>query len=238
MNLLDYGSLFAVVIAGAAAGLYAPGLRDRPLHLLLSFSGAYLLSITAVHLIPDAFEGADSRVGLALLGGFFLQVMFEQLSTGVEHGHIHAHPGAKGAIPILIGLSLHAFLEGSPLALVEDKIHVGHDHNHLLTGILLHKLPAAFALAVVLRVSGYRNIQIWIMVLLFASMSPLGSVLAERLVPVGAIPYLLGLAIGSLLHVSTTILFESDDKRQHRLTPVKILSIVVGIITALLTAYV
>ncbi len=223
---------------GAALGLRIPSLRERWLHLVLSFSGAYLLSITAIHLLPEAFVGGDPVVGLALLGGFFLQVLFEQLSSGVEHGHIHVHGGRKIALPLLFGLSLHALIEGTPLTLVQDAIHEGHGHNHLLTAIAMHKAPAGFALAIVLASVGFRQNVIWVLVLIFSLMSPLGAVLGQALIPPAYVPLALGAAVGSLLHVSTTILFESDDAHQHSLTARKLGVILGGIVVALLTAYV
>lgn len=230
--------LIAAVLAGAGLGLYLPGLRDRWLHLVLSFSGAYLLSVTAMHLIPEAFGNGDSRVGLSLLAGFFLQVLFEQLSTGVEHGHIHIHPGRQIAIPLLLGLSLHALLEGMPLGLLADHVHLGEHHNHLLPAIALHKAPAGFALSIVLVGAGFRQNQIWMLVGLFSLMSPLGAMIGERFVPTELVPYLLGAVVGSLLHVSTTILFEADNEHSHRLSGQKLAVIVGGIVVALLTSYV
>jgi len=230
--------LFGAVLIGGAVGLRFPQLRGRYLHLVLSFSGAYLLSITALHLIPEAFSSASAKPGLAILAGFFLQVLFEQFSRGVEHGHMHAHEGQHLALPVLIGLSLHAFLEGSPLALLDTVQHVGHEHNHLLTGLILHKLPAGFALSVLLAYAGYQRFTIWALLSMFAAMSPLGALVASQLIDPSHIPYVLGLVIGSLLHVSTTILFELDDEDHHRLTWTKTASIGVGIVVALLTTYV
>jgi len=229
--------LIGAVLLGGAVGLKYPQLRGRYLHLVLSFSGAYLLSITALHLIPEAFVYASAKPGLAILLGFFLQVLFEQFSRGIEHGHMHAQKGQHLAFPVLIGLSLHAFLEGSPLALLGHIEHVGHDHNHLLNGLILHKIPAGFALSVLLAYAGYQRFTIWALLTLFACMSPLGAIVAAELIEPDQVPYVLGLVIGSLLHVSTTILFELDDKDHHRLTWTKTSAIAVGIVVALLTSY-
>ena len=238
MSIVEHISLIAAVLLGGFVGLRFPQFRGRYLHLVLSFSGAYLLSITALHVLPEAFAKTSAPPGLAILAGFFLQVLFEQLSSGVEHGHLHVHSGSRVALPVLVGLSLHALLEGSPLALLQDAVHEGHDHNHLLAGIVLHKLPAAFALSVLLAHAGYTRRATWAMLAVFALMSPLGAVLAEAFIPERLVPYLLGLVSGSLLHVSTTILFELDDADHHRLTFVKTGAIAAGIAVALLTAYV
>ena len=242
MGPLQYLTIIGAVLLGALLGIRLPQLREQWLHYLLSFSGAYLLSIAALHLIPEAFAGGDARVGLSLLAGFFLQVLLEQFSSGVEHGHIHTHGGRSMALPLLFGLGTHALIEGAPLTMVSDALHAGHvhagEHNHLLTAIALHKLPAGFALAVVLRGVGFRQNKTWLLVGLFSLMSPAGALLGERLVAPEYVPLALGAVIGSLLHVSTTILFESDDARQHRLRWQKLLVIAGGIVVALLTAYV
>ncbi len=132
---------------------------------------------------------------------------------------------------------MHALLEGTPLTLLSDAVHVGHEHNHLLTAIAMHKAPAGFALSIVLLSAGFRQNQMWVLVLLFSIMTPLGAVLGQTFVSPQLVPYALGAVVGSLLHVSTTILFESDDRHRHRLSLQKFLVIVVGIVVALLTAY-
>ncbi len=87
------------------------------LKLLIAFSGAYLLSITALHLLPEVFIGDDrgAYFGSFVLIGFFIQVMLEYLSEGIEHGHAHTHRSAGLPVGLMIGLCLHAFLEGMPL---------------------------------------------------------------------------------------------------------------------------
>jgi len=238
MSPVEYIVLIAAVLLGGLAGLRLPKFDGRYLHLLLSFSGAYLLSITALHLIPEAFSNNAVNPGIAVLGGFFLQVLFEQLSQGVEHGHIHVNQGRNVALPVLIGLSLHALLEGSPLALMGHAAH-GHAEGHpLLTGLALHKLPAGFALSVLMLQAGYARGKVWLALGVFALMSPIGALVGEWIAPPRVLPYLLGLVIGSLLHVSTTILFELDDPDHHRLSWAKTGAIAAGIIIALATRYV
>src|SRR5690606_12867527 len=111
------------------------------LKLILSFSGAYLFSITVLHLIPHAYISNSTSpevIGLYILGGFLFQLVLEQFSQGIEHGHIHQHDHAVFPIGIMVSLCLHAFLEGMPLA-------AGHQ-SELVFGIAIHHIPAAFAL--------------------------------------------------------------------------------------------
>ena len=242
MSIFDYTLLFLSVLAGG--GLVFVFQRRSPqrfLPLILSFSGAYILGITAVHLMPGIFADSGRQAGFWLLGGFFIQLLLESLSQGVEHGHIHAHQHASPwfAVQIMIGLCLHAFLEGLPLGSYDafHELH-GHEHgtNHLLYGIVLHKAPAAFALVSLLLGSGFSNAVVVSCLLIFSAMSPLGSMLSEHLSLSGAwLDNLMALVVGSFLHIATTILFEADSRHHHGVSWVKLLVILIGVALALLT---
>lgn len=237
MDPLELLVLAGAVLVGGIAGLRAPGLRERGLRPVLSFSGSYLVCVMALHVLPEAFASPAQDVGLALLAGFFVQVALERFSGGVEHGHVHVHPGSRLALPVLAGLSAHALLEGMPLAVLGDPGHAGHDHEHLLVGLALHKVPAGFALAVLLTVAGYGRAAVWAMLGAFALMSPLGALAARAFLPPPWLPYLLAAVAGSLLHVGTTILYEADDTRGHHLSWVRAAAVGAGMAAGLLTAY-
>ncbi len=213
------------------------------LQLLLSFSGAYLLGIAVLHLMPGVFIGGKSRSGLWMLAGFYLQLLLEQLSHGVEHGHVHVMQGQKlrRVGLVLVGLSIHAFLEGMPLsgyAQFHAQTHVGHvhGHDHLFWGVLLHKLPEAFSLALLLILSGVTNHWFWLAVSFLALMTPLGSIVVAWLDPSAVgVKVLVALVTGSLFHIATTIIFEQDKTRTHSLSWRKLLAISLGIAAAVLT---
>ncbi len=221
------------------------GARDWENYLpyLLSFSGAYLLGIAAMELMPTVFNDPHSHTGVWVLGGFMVQLLLESLSQGVEHGHVHAHrhAGRGYAFTILLGLGVHALLEGLPLGAVTDVVGHAHAHtdgNHLLWGIVLHKIPAAFALALLLRSSDFSGAFIWACLLFFAILSPLGSVIGE-LVSIDAewTRRTLALVVGGFLHISTTIIFEADAGRHHGISPIKFGVVLAGILIAYFTAH-
>lgn len=237
MALWQYLLLFLAVLLGGGMAQFT-GERGRTyLPYLLSFSGAYLLGIAAMELIPDVFSGEVAEPGIWLLGGFFVQLVLEGFSQGVEHGHIHAHRRANYgyAVQIMIGLGLHALLEGLPLGVSNEDYAHG---EHLLFGIILHKLPAAFALGLLLRASGYSRRVTWTCLLIFALLSPAGALSGELLSidPVWRIR-ILALVVGSFLHISTTILFEADGPHRHAISPRKFAVIVIGMAVAYFTAH-
>ena len=204
------------------------------LKLLIAFSGAYLLSITALHLLPEVFtdDGRGAYFGSFVLVGFFIQVMLEYLSGGIEHGHAHTHRSAGLPVGLMIGLCLHAFLEGMPLGGGDaGHSHHGHSHSHglepLLLGIVLHKYPVAMVFLAMLLNSGLAKAKAFGLLAVFAAMAPLGTLLSGVEMVGQYNRESLAIVIGIFLHVSTTILFESSEG--HRFNAYKMIAIAAGL---------
>lgn len=223
--------LFLGAFTGGISVFLFKGDNHKNLKLVLSFSGAYLFGITVLHLIPDAYHGNDNYVGVFILIGFLFQIVLEQFSEGIEHGHIHTPDHDHIAFPlgILISLCIHAFLEGMPLA-------EGHQ-NQLVWGIALHHVPAAFALASVLLANKQSKGRTISFVILFGIMAPAGYFFSNAL-STGGIGNLqqyfnriMGVVIGIFLHISTTILFESSS--DHKFTLRKMVAVLLGVGMAL-----
>ena len=150
MDLYAYSLLFGAVISGGILAIFLKDKIQHSLKILLSFSGAYLLAVCVLHLIPEVYASDADHIGIFILGGFVFQLLLEFFSDGIEHGHTHLHqsPQKNFPIAIMISLCLHSFFEGMPL---ESELHNHHqlsehsDHS-LLYGIVLHKLPIAIAL--------------------------------------------------------------------------------------------
>ncbi|HEY1024839.1 MAG TPA: ZIP family metal transporter [Sphingobacteriaceae bacterium] len=233
MELWKLAILFlSAFIGGLGVFLFKNDNKQR-LKLLLSFSGAYLFAITVLHLIPEVYETGGERVGLFVLGGFLFQILLEQFSEGIEHGHVHKHSHQHYAFPfgIMISLCLHALLEGMPLA-------EGHQ-NELIFGISLHHIPAAFALGSALSQNNLKRGPIIISLAVFAAMSPLGYIFSNAL-STGSFANLtnyfdsiMGLVIGIFLHISTTILFESSVDHHYNIR--KMVAVLTGIAIALVS---
>lgn len=233
MELWKVILLFSAAFLGGLTVFISKKANNQRLKLVLSFSGAYLFAITVLHLIPEVYQTAEQTIGLFILGGFLFQIILEQFSDGIEHGHIHAHKNHQVAFPIgiMISLCIHAFLEGMPLA--------NGTQNELVFGIALHHIPAAFALGMVLH---HHHVTKWKMVILlfvFALMSPLGYALSLKMSN-GSFGNLesyfnqiMAVVIGMFLHISTTILFESSV--DHRFNFKKLVAVLFGIGVAVLS---
>lgn len=210
MEIWELILLFSSAFLGGLAVFFFKSENTNRLKLVLSFSGAYLFAITVLHLMPDVYSSGEAQIGLFILGGFLLQILMEQFSEGIEHGHIHKHNHDHYVFPlgIMVSLCLHAFLEGMPLAKGQ--------HSELVYGIALHHIPAAFALGSVLLHARQSKGKTILLLAIFAVMSPLGYLFSVRIGEgtFGDIDNyygsIMGVVIGIFLHISTTILFESS----------------------------
>jgi zinc transporter ZupT len=148
--------------------------------------------------------------------GFLIQMFLEQLSSHVEHGHFdgHSHAGHNHEgytiWGLILGLSLHAFIEGMPLVEPDGDIHRG-----LLYGIVLHNIPMSLIFVSLMTARGYGFWRVAALLSIFAVMTPLGSVCNLTLLPADEElqTFIIGIVVGILLHVSSSILFDHHDNR-------------------------
>jgi zinc transporter ZupT len=243
MHILDYFLLFATVILSGITFFIIPRTSDFFLKLLLSFSGAYLFAISVLHLMPGVYKGGGPGIGIWIMTGFFLQIILEYFSEGIEHGHVHVHKNDHGTFPLtmMISLSLHSFLEGVPLAGGSSGNDIHHHEHSLLYGIILHHIPVAFALVSMLNASGISRMASIIYLTIFALMAPMGA-LCGTLLQQSQTDWLhtlsqplMAIVIGIFLHISTTILFESGN--DHRFNLYKMVAIITGGLLGLSSLY-
>ncbi len=219
--------LFLCAFLGGLSVFLFKGGNHKQLKLVLSFSGAYLFGITVLHLIPDAYHGNDHMVGVFILVGFIFQIVLEQFSEGIEHGHMHIHNHDKPIFPlgIMVSLCLHGFLEGMPLA--------GGYQQQLVFGIGLHHIPAAFALGTILLANHQTKARTIFFIALFASMAPAGYFVSDAISSGGIgnlqqyFNRIMGVVIGIFLHISTTILFEAGP--DHKFNRCKLIAVLLGV---------
>ncbi len=241
---MSYAILFLSVAVGSVLVLFWQPRDRRTIKMLTAFGGAYILAVTSMHLLPEVFGHAagimvteemaahGKFMGLWLLAGFLVQLILDYLSQGIEHGHAHHH-AHDGKVPwgMLIGLCLHAYLEGTPLA---HESHVGHEHalaagvhDALLISIVMHNVPVSIVFMSLLLHNGLSRGKSLLVMTAFALMSPLGMLTAELAEPIARYQReLMAVVIGIFLHIATTILFESGE--EHRFNVQKFLAILGG----------
>lgn len=229
-DIITYITLFSIALLGGLLVVWKRPKISQNFKLLLAFSGAFLLAICFLHLIPELYENYSFSIGVYILIGFVLQLLLEFFSQGIEHGHLHVHKNERKQFPytIFISLCLHSLIEGMALT----DVHHHHENNSLLLGILIHKFPVAIILSTLLIAKNIKGSPLIISILMFALSAPVGLFLADKLEHsfVENINILLALAVGIFLHISTTILFESSEGHKFHLK--KFVVIVLGLLLA------
>ncbi len=221
----------SVLIGGLVVTVFKP--KQQAVRLLLSFSGAYLLAITILHLLPEIYgqplsSAHDNHtIGVSILVGILIQSLLESFSKGAEHGHIHLHShSSRFPWLLFISLSLHALSEGIP---------IGYENGtELLWAIIIHKIPISIVLATFLFHSKLKKQYAYLFVILFALMSPLGVFFSEKIsIFMKYHKEITGITIGIFLHISTIILFESS--KDHKFNYSKFFAILLGMGMALIS---
>jgi zinc and cadmium transporter len=238
MPFYDYVILLATVFFSGLSIFLFRKLSQRFLKMLLSFSGAYLFALSVLHLIPEVYSSPVKWIGAWVLVGFFLQIILEVFSQGIEHGHIHVHKHHEHAFPLsmMIGLCVHSFLEGMPLV---QTFTDSATQSSLLFGIILHHIPVSLALMSMLLQSGISKNAAVFYLFLFTLMAPLGAFTSQLISDntlkelSGFFDCIMAVVIGIFLHISTTILFEND--KEHHFNYYKLIIILLGAGLAFLT---
>lgn len=211
---------FLAVAFGFALTFFTKNQKSWNTKLLLSFSGAFLLALTLFELLPEVYNHLDTKkTGLLIMCGIMLQIILELFSKGAEHGHVHIHQ-SETSFPwlLFVSLCIHSFLEGFSI----------HDHNDMVYGVLIHKIPIATLITMFLLQSNYSKLKIASFLIVFAFMTPLGtwvshtsSIIADYTHAINAV------VIGIFFHISTTILFESGEG--HKFNMSKFVAIILGV---------
>lgn len=218
--MIKYTVPFLAVVIGFGVAFYLQPSNTRNLKILLAFSGSFLLSMTVVHILPTLYEDKIKGTGFYIMIGILFQIILEFFSKGAEHGHVHGHHTMK-QIPwfLFLSLCIHSFLEGLPISL----------HEELAYGIAIHHLPVAVILTTFMLQSKLNFWAIIFFMLTFALMTPLGTVLAGNLNVLNNFStQITAVVVGILLHISSTIIFESSEG--HKFNIAKISAILIGII--------
>lgn len=223
--------LILSVVAGVFLGKHF-GKKEKLAKNLLILSAGFLITICLNEVFPEVYNAeVGSSLGIFVIGGVLLQMILEALTKGFEHGHFHHH-NEHNILPValMVGLFIHAFIEGIPLANEE------HEVSPYLLGIVFHNLPISFILGAFLfnrhgeskSTPSYPSLLI---IALFALASPMGMLLGNYFNP-DLQPYFLAIVGGIFLHISSVIIFESN--KNHNIDWVKIGLVILGVSLALI----
>jgi len=237
VNLLPYFILFLGVFGGGVVVLFYPFPR-QPLKLMLAFTGSLLFSIAVLDLIPEIYQGLGKSAGIYILAGFFFQIILEFFSHGIEHGHVHQHQGRTFMSLVMFSLCIHSLLEGMAVSFHPQDTTVAVNRG-LYAGILLHHIPIAIALMSLFAEAKTKRSTSLILLATFALMPAIGMFLGAHAGGMLSLPggqmllnITTGIVTGILLHISTTILFESSEN--HKFNIAKFITVLFGALLAFL----
>ena len=211
------------VLVGVLLGNFF-GNNENLAKRLLVLSAGFLIAVCVVEVFPQIYNSGNENIGLWVIIGVVLQMVLEGMTKGFEHGHFHYEKYNILPIGLLVGMFIHAFIEGIPLAGM-------HLDSPYLLGILVHNLPISFVLGAFLLREKKNKLTAWVTIAFFAAASPLGMVLGEYFKPEWQ-AYFLALSGGIFLHISSVIIFENNSK-SHQINWEKMFLVILGVGVAL-----
>jgi uncharacterized membrane protein YraQ (UPF0718 family) len=204
---------FFLAMAALLAGIgLVPVLRSGPrvASALDGFVLTALLGLVVGHLIPESIADGGLLAVAAAVVGLFLPRLLE--AEGLEE-HGPSEPWAVLAVAGL-GLSAHAFLDGTALGAASVAEHGG---AALAAGVVLHKLPMGLVLGAV-GGTGRRSLA-WSAGALVVVATFLGFILGSEALPslgVQGLAVLQALVAGTLAHVAVQAPDEAGDSPADR----------------------
>lgn len=205
--------IFVLAIISAAGLLlfFFETINRTILGLLIGLGAGSMLSVSLVHIFPEALEQTPLAV-YAFILGFLMIYLIEEILTphAHDHGHgDHTHEDPHEhydhvALVSFIAIFVHTLLDGLGIrAGFGISPEIGYT---ILAGIAIHQIPVSLSLAAIFRESKFeRHIQI-LFISLFALAAPIGYILSDIIlsnVSIVSTGLTTAWAGGSLLYVAT-----------------------------------
>lgn len=241
---LTLGWILAASVAGGtlSAGLAATSLwvRSSWVPMLVSFAIGALLGAAFLEVIPHAFEvGEPHQAASAILGGIFGFFVLEKLllwrhchteNCEVHDQHGHAHDQGRSGLLIVVGDSVHNFVDGLLIAAA----FLQSTELGIVTAVAIvaHEIPQEVGDFLILLHSGYSRARALAMNLLSSGATVVGGVIGYfgLQAMAGWEPILLGVVAASMIYVAVADLIPGlHRKPELRDTASQALLIALGI---------
>lgn len=244
------GWIIAASLAGgiisALAASVALVLRTSWIPTLVSFAIGALLGASFLEVIPHAFEHGDPHtVAGSILGGILAFFLMEKLllwrhshehdgheheAPPAAHAHGHAHDHGRSGALIVVGDTIHNFLDGILIAAA----FLQSTQLGIVTAlaIVAHEIPQEVGDFLILLHSGYSRTKAFLLNVLSSGATLVGGVLGYHALQVldGWTPMLLGVVAASMIYVAVADLIPGLHRRPElRATASQTLLIALGI---------
>jgi zinc and cadmium transporter len=226
-----------VLSAGAAA--FALALRAAWIPTLVSFAIGALLGAAFLEVIPHAFEnGEPHTVAASILCGILVFFLLEKLllwrhshdDVEVAHGHGDGHDHGRSGALIVVGDTIHNFLDGILIAAA----FLQSTQLGIITAIAIvaHEIPQEVGDFLILLNSGYSKLKAFVLNMLSSCATLVGGVIGYYALQVieGWTPVLLGVVAASMIYVAVADLIPGLHRRPElRATASQTVLIALGI---------
>ncbi len=237
-----------IVAATVAGGILSVGLaaafaltvRATWVPMLVSYAIGALLGAAFLEVIPHAFERLDAHhAALTILAGIFVFFIMEKLvlwrhchteDCEAHDQHAVAHDHGRSGTMILVGDSVHNFIDGVLIAAAFlESTQLG-----VITAIAIvaHEIPQEVGDFLILLHSGYTKARALMLNLLSSLAALAGGVIGYFALQAvdSAVPYLLGIVAASMIYVAVADLIPGLHKRTElRATMSQTLLIALGV---------
>lgn len=218
--LLAIGASLLVAVV-SLVGILFFGIFERlqeKTHYMVSLSIGVFLGIVFTDLIPEALEHSPHMYGglFIVIGFLFFFVLSHSVTHYHHHHEEHACDTCATGSMILIGDSIHNFVDGVIIAgafLVNPMVGIA-----TTLGIIFHELPQEIAEFFVLIKSGYTRTRALVLNFISALSVIAGTVLAYLFLSSfeSIVGPLLGIAAGNLLYIAGSDLIpELTEHHKH-----------------------
>jgi zinc and cadmium transporter len=240
--------LLGGVLSVSAAAAMAYRTRPSTIPVLVSYSVGALLGAAFLAVLPHAFEalGSATALGASVLAGLMVFFVLEKLvlwrhqhapqwgedERHADHKHAHAPPGGRSGMLIMIGDTVHNFVDGILIAaafLADTQLGVV-----TALAILAHEVPSEVGDFLILLHSGYSRRRALAVNLLSSAAMVVGGLLGYVALNTlqAWIPSLLGFVAASMIYVAVADLIPGLHRRPELAATVQqVLLIGLGIAT-------
>lgn len=258
ISLLILATIMGIASYGAGLLPLKTSIAKHHMKLVSALSVGILIGTALAVVIPEGvetvFESTKnsplSVTGASLLSGFIAMFLVDHYASIAAIFNVESSVQTEGdsvqekfksilQSTLTLGLILHSFVDG--IALGTSFFH-GDDSFPVIffVMIIVHKLPTAFSLAVVLVQEGFTQEVINFHLIVFSLATPLASFMAFLVISFLGLdsPFAVGILLlfsagtflYSVMHVMMEILDKGDDQQGGSLSPPALLLSVIGMI--------
>lgn len=208
MDIISPGLICVLIAAlsncvGGLIATWSKSPSPRLLRNYMAFGAGFILTAALTEMVPESIESA-SYAPILILGGYVLVLFCE--NALVSHIHIedplHREEMARSFVgtTALIGMTIHAILDGSMIA---SGFAIGNQFGILLFLLaIVHKLPEGLTIASIQLSAGHTRKRAMGSAALLAASTLAGA--AVIAVFGGLVPIALPIATGAILYVAAS----------------------------------